>query len=138
MREKARAKKALGRQLQAEEFMLSVLRTTGEQHGVPVVLFDPYADAVSRYNLEAWRPGADRRTAGETMERGKALYREMLEAMAAYILAGGSDRWRAFDDSVCEYVGFALVAVEVAQAALHNSDVGFSEATDPAFAGLVE
>jgi|GEM_PF-6663766 len=72
------------------------------------------------------------------MARTEALYQEMVEAMGAYVIAGGNDRWRTFDDAVCNYGGFALVAVEVAQAALQEPAVGFSEATDPAFAGLVE
>jgi len=138
MRDKARQRKALDRQREAENFMLSVLRRTEEQEGVPVVLFHAYADAIDRYNLEGWRPGDDRRTAGETMTRTRAYYQDMVEAMAAYTLQGGRDRWRSFDEAVCNFGGFALVAVEVAQAALHDSGVGFSEATDPAFDSLVE
>jgi hypothetical protein len=138
MRDKARLRKVLDRQREAESYMIGVFRQTEEQHGIPVVLFHAYADAIDRYGLQEWRPGDDRKTAGETMARTQGLYQDMVEAMGAYTLEGGSDRWRAFDDAVCNYGGYALVGVEVAQAALYGSDVEFSEATDPAFAGLVE
>jgi hypothetical protein len=126
------------RQREAEEFMVGILRSVEEQDGVPAVLFHAYADAIDRYKLEGWRPGEDRRTAGETNARTREYYQQVIETMAAYTREGGRERWDAFDEAVCHFAAFAGIAVEVAHEALRTSGVGFSEPTDPAFAGLVE
>jgi hypothetical protein len=111
---------------------------TEEKQGVPAVLFDAYADAVERYDVNGWRASEERRTLGETIARTRVLYAQQVEAMGSYVLEGGRDRWIAFERVVYHFAGFAAVTVEAAQVALRESGVGFSESTDPAFAGLVE
>lgn len=133
MREKERR-----RNEEALALLGDTLRKLEEREGVPVVRFDAYADAIERYGLEG-RPGIDdRATVGETIAQARRRYEQMIEAMSAYTLKGGRDRWKAYGRAVSGYGSGAYLAVINAQSALQASGVGFSELTDPAFAGLVE
>ena len=133
MREKARRRKE-----EALALLGDVLSKLEEREGVPVVLFDAYADAIERYGLEG-RPGiGDSGTVGETIAQARTRYQQMIDAMSAYTLKGGRDRREAYGQAVSSYGAGAYLAVINAQSALHASGVGFSERTDPAFAGLVE
>ncbi len=133
MREKARR-----RNEEALAFLGDVLRKLEEREGVPVVRFDAYADAIERYGLEDRRGIDDSATVGETIGQARSRYQQMIEAMSAYTLKGGRGRWEAYGEAVSGYGAAAYLAVINAQSALHASDVGFSEDSDPAFAGLVE
>ena len=133
MREKARR-----RNEEALALLGDTLRKLEEREGVPVVLFDAYADAIERYGLEDRRGIDDRATVGKTIAQARTRYKRLIEAMSAYTLKGGRDRWEAYGQAVSGYGAAAYLAVINAQTALHASDAGFSEQTDPAFAGLVE
>lgn len=124
------------RQEEAEKYLRGVLRAADDQ-GVPLVLFGAYADAIERYGLEEWH-GDDRPTVGETSERARTCYQWVIESMAAYVLEGGRDRWDAFTQAVFDYIDAGVPGVLNARDALYDSASGFSEFTDPAFAGLVE
>ncbi len=133
MREKARR-----RNEEALAFLADVLRKLEEREGVPVVLFEAYADAIERYGLEG-RPGiGDGAGVGEAIAQARARHQRMIEAMSAYTLKGGRGRWEAYGQAVSAYGAGAYLAVINAQSALHAPGVGFSELTDPAFAGLVD
>ena len=133
MREKAgrRNKKALA-------LLADILRKLEEREGVPVMLFDAYAYAIERYGLEDRRGIDDSASVGETIAQARTRYQQMIEAMSAYTLKGGRERWEAYGQAVSGYGAAAYMAVINAQSALHAPGVGFSEYTDPAFAGLVE
>lgn len=118
--------------------MIGLFRTFEEQDGISVVLLDPYADAIGRYGLEGWRVGDEFPTVGEAIGQARSHYQEVIEAMAAFTLNGGRDQWGAFEQALIAFVPAAGLAVVVAQRALRESGTGFSEYTDPAFAGLVE
>ena len=133
MKEKARR-----RNEEALAFLGDLLRKLQEREGVPVGLFDAYADAIERYGLEDRLGIDDRATVGETIAQARTRYEQMIEAMSAYTLKGGRDRWEAYGQAVSSYGAGAYLAVINAQSALHASGVGFSEHTDPAFVGLVE
>lgn len=132
MREKARLRKA-------EAHISGLLHFLEEREGVPVVLFDAYADAIERYGLEDRRGMTDEGpTVSETTAEARTSYQQMIEAMSAYTFEGGRDRWEAFGQAASGYGQAAFFAVANARSALHAPGVGFSEHTDPAFAGLVE
>lgn len=133
MREKARR-----RNEKALAHLGDLLRKLQEREGVPVGLFDAYADAIERYGLEDRLGIGDRATVGEAIAQARTRYEQMIEAMSAYTLKGGRDRWEAYRQAVSGYGAGAYLAVINAQSALHASGVGFSELTDPAFVGLVE
>jgi hypothetical protein len=133
MREKARR-----RNEEALALLADILRKLEEREGVRVVLFDAYADAIERYGLEDRRGIDDRATVGETIAQARARYQQMIEAMSAYTLKGGRNRWEAYGQAASAYGAGAYLAVINAQSALHASGIGFSELTDPAFAGLVD
>ena len=133
MREKGRRRKE-----EALALLADTLRKLEERESVPVVLIDAYADAIERYGL-AGGPGiGDSATVGETIAQAQARYQRMIEAMSAYTLKGGRDRLEAYGQAVSAYGAGAYLAVINAQSALHASGAGFSELTDPAFAGLVD
>jgi hypothetical protein len=131
VREKARQRKA-------EEFHIGLLRTFERDEGVPVVLLDPYADAVRRHGVEGWRANEEFPTAGDAIQDALIGYRGVVAAMPEFSAEGGNDRWRAFEHALVEYLPAAGLAVVLAQRALRESATGFSELTDPAFAGLVD
>ena len=132
------SKKARHRNEEALALLGDALRKLEEREGVPVVMFDAYADAAGRYGLVD-RLGSDgTTTVGETIAQARSRYQQMIEAMSAYTVKGGRDRWEAYGRAVTGYAAAAYLAVINAQVALHASGVGFSEDTDPAFAGLVE
>jgi hypothetical protein len=115
---------------------LDVLRTVEERDSIPVVLLDSYADAVDRHGLGDSRVNDELPTPGEAIGQARAQYQEVLEAMSAFPLEGGGDRWYVFQQRLADYVAAAALAVVTAQHALRKA--GVSEFTDPAFAGLVE
>jgi hypothetical protein len=131
VREKARLKKA-------EKFMLDALQTFEEREGVPIVLLDSYEDAVDRYGLRDSRLSDELPTAGEAITRARLRQGQLTEAMAAFSLDGGGDRWREFQERLEDFVAAGGRAVVLAQKVLRKPGVDFSEYTDPAFAGLVE
>ena len=131
MREKARR-----RNEEALALLGETLRKLEEREGVPVALFDAYADAVERYGLEDRRGVGDSGTVGETIAQARTRYQQMIDAMSAYTLKGGRSRWEAYGQAVTGYGAGAYLAVINAQSALHASGVGFSESTDPAFSGV--
>jgi hypothetical protein len=133
MREKARRRKE-----EALALLGDTLRKLEEREGVPVALFDAYADAIERYGLEDRRGIDGRATVGETIAQARTRYQQMIDAMSAYTLKGGRDRWKAYGQAVSGYGAGAYLAVINAQSALHASGAGFSELTDPAFAGLAD
>ena len=131
-------KKARGRKEEALALLGDILRKLEEREGVPVVLFDAYAEAIERHGLEDRQGIDDRATVGETIAQARNRYQQMIEAMSAYTVKGGPDRWEAYGQAVSGYAASAYLAVINAQSALRASGAGFSELTDPAFAGLVE
>ena len=131
MRERARQRKA-------EKFLIGLLRTFERDEGVPVVLLDPYADAVKRHGVEGWRASQEFPIVGDAIQDALTGYRRVVEAMAEFSAEGGNDRWHAFEHALVEYLPAAGLAVVLAQRALRESAVGFSELADPAFAGLVD
>jgi hypothetical protein len=131
MRERARQRKA-------EELMTYTLRRFEEDEGIPVVLFDAYADAAERYELTAWRPDEEVPTVGEVIAETRIRYEALVSAIGAFALKGGRDQWDTFVKALAGFVAAAGLAVALSARALRESDVGFSERTDPAFAGLVE
>jgi len=133
MKEKARRRKE-----EALALLGDILSKLEEREGVPVVRFDAYADAIERYGLEERRGIDGRATVGETIAQARTRYQQMIEAMSAYTLKGGRDRWAAYGQAVSGYGAGAYLAVINAQSALHAPGVGFSEDTDPAFTGLVD
>ena len=133
MKEKARRRKE-----EALALLGDILSKLEEREGVPVVRFDAYADAIERYGLEERRGIDGRATVGETIAQARTRYQQMIDAMSAYTLKGGRDRWRAYGHAVSGYGAGAYLAVISAQSALHASGAGFSELTDPAFTGLVD
>jgi hypothetical protein len=64
MREAARLRKA-------EKFQIHVLREFEEREGVPIVLLDPYADAVDRYDPNGWRKSDNLATGGEVIAEAR-------------------------------------------------------------------
>jgi hypothetical protein len=134
----AMRQKAPRRNEKALALLGDILRKLEEREGVPVVMFDAYADAIERYGLEDRRGIDDSATVGETIAQARTRYQQMIEAMSAYTLKGGRDRWEAYGQAVSGYGAAAYLAVINAQSVLHASGVGFSEYTDPAFAGLVD
>ena len=132
----ARAMKS--RQAEAETFMINIFHATEDQYGIPLVLLDAYADAVERYHLQDWRNSEGESTAGEMNARARAQYERLTDSIPAYTLEGGKDRWADFEQALNDFVVAGSWAISTAQEALHGSNVGFSEHTDPAFAGLVE
>ena len=128
----SRAEKA--RHREAEEFI-----TVAFQHAeVPVLLFDAYADAIERHGLSGWRLSDDHPTTAETNATARASYRDMVEAMSAYVFKGGRARWAAFTQAAYDFGPAGVYGVLNARDALYASNVGFSEFTDPAFVGRVE
>ena len=117
---------------------MGLLRKFERDEGVPVVLLDPYADAVKRHSVEGWRASEEFPSVGDAIEGAEMGYRRVVAAMAEFSGEGGNDRWRTFERALVEYLPAAGLAVVLAQRALRESAVGFSELTDPAFTGLVD
>jgi hypothetical protein len=126
------------RQRKAEGYLMGVLGAFEEQEGVPLVLLDSYADAVERYGLRDWRRSETDPTAGDAIDQARADYQRVIRAIGSFVADGGDERWAVFARALADYVPAAGLAVVTAQLALHGSDSGFSEHTDPAFIGLVE
>jgi hypothetical protein len=123
---------------EAEKFMLNIFRATEDRHGIPLALFDAYADAVERYDLQDWRRSEDDRTAGEMNASARVQHKRLMDAIPAYTLNGGQERWGEFEQALHDFMVAGSWAIKTSQDALHESAAGFSEFSDPAFAGLVE